>query len=194
MASDGTYRSAICLLLLIHFALIQIDCKDHGTLEWCNINPTSKGHFVKGVFPPLAVEIENKTMKTVLIQVYVALKQNVSLCKFAIQHDYEDPKHFLLNREIQHGWKVDQPNADKIFLSKTISEDNKMQTEGKYTLTFNNSETTQFYVIFSNQNYPKDLENAQTLYKDDEFRINVTNRNFANCVDLNNWIKPGFAT
>jgi hypothetical protein len=63
MASDGTYRSTICLLLVIHFALIQIDCKDHGTLEWCNINPTSKGHFVKGVFPPLAAEIENKTIK-----------------------------------------------------------------------------------------------------------------------------------
>ena len=84
----------------------------------------------------------------------MALKQNVSLCKFAIQHDNKDPKHFLLNREIQLGWKFDQPNADKKILSKTIFEDYKMQTEGKYIITFNNSETTQFYVIFSNQNDP----------------------------------------
>ena len=58
-------------------------------------------------------------------------------------------------------------------------------------MTFKNNEKTHFFVIFSNLIYSKDLENAQTFSGDDEVRVNVTNMNFANCVFLNKWIKPG---
>jgi hypothetical protein len=153
----------------------------NASIPFCSLDPISSNDFIKGVYKPLASTQEN------LFRVFFKLTEEYDDCKLIVKHEDNPEEYVSLKNLTYTRWTFKKYFGTMILDRHYSNETDKPEMEGKYTLTFKNNVTTQFFVLFSKGTNELNQEKIHTLNVKN-FTLQVKNKRLKICAEYNHWI------